>query len=247
MGELTAEFYRRTVHDGLTCGPGVLGIPEVELREAIDVTPHARDGVTAWVAEGGLELVPRAGRIWGVVSGKEYAAAVADDSTRNDLGYDGGYEDDGEDDDGESVPTGVKSQTQFYSHFLKYGMERVKAWSRWVGVAPDRAHYEQTMFQTRAVYDEFEHYLEQRHSTLTPDSFDDADRGLFFGVGTRSKPAINSSKFFWLMGRLRKASVFSNSPPGSARLELTSLHSRARWHHVVLQHPTDALTFSDHT
>jgi hypothetical protein len=184
MGELTAEFYRRTVHDGLTCGPGVLGIPEMQLRKAIEATPHTRDGVTAWVTEGGLELVPRAGRIWGVVSGKEYAAAVADDSTRNDLGYDGGYEDDGEDDDGESVPRGVKSQTQFYSHFLKYGMERVKAWSRWVGVAPDRAHFEQTMFQTRAVYDESDHYLEQRHSTLTPDGL----IPLAPKTSTRSKP-----------------------------------------------------------
>ena len=38
--------------DGLVNGPGVLGVPVEELRQAVLMLPPGRDSVSAWLAEG---------------------------------------------------------------------------------------------------------------------------------------------------------------------------------------------------
>jgi hypothetical protein len=140
-----------------------------------------------------------------------------DSSTQNDLGFDGGYEEDGEDEDGESVPRNVKSQVQFYSHFMKYGLERLKTWSRWVGVAPDRQHYEQTMLEARVAFDELDHFLEQRHSTLTPDG----RIPLAPRTSTRHKPVGEH--------RHRRGPRANAVDPDQGSLVLTSQEQEEKW------------------
>ena len=62
----------RSCSDGQFSGPGTKGVSATELAQAILATPHARDGVQAWLSEGLLELIPASVVIWGAVSESEY-------------------------------------------------------------------------------------------------------------------------------------------------------------------------------
>ena len=73
MQDLTLDpMYERTSQDGTCNGPGVKGIPEDELLQAINDTPQSRDGVHAWLQEGGMSYVPASVPVWGLVSKEAY-------------------------------------------------------------------------------------------------------------------------------------------------------------------------------
>jgi hypothetical protein len=58
--------------DGQYHGPGLKGVPKSQLACAVRNLPETRDGVQAWLDEGGLSHVPNPTVIWSLVSEAEY-------------------------------------------------------------------------------------------------------------------------------------------------------------------------------
>lgn len=57
-------FCERRIDDGLMNGPGVSGVDPKQLQVAIEQTPASRDGVNAWIREGGLSWAPNSRVVW---------------------------------------------------------------------------------------------------------------------------------------------------------------------------------------
>ena len=59
--------------DGQYQGPGVLGVKDAELQVAMQNVPLTRNGVHAWLLEGGLSWIPDPDVIWGRVTRNDYS------------------------------------------------------------------------------------------------------------------------------------------------------------------------------
>ncbi len=105
-------------------GAGAAGVDESELARAKAVLPASRTGVYAFVAEGGMQLIPaphiipsNLTEIADSLSGIEYGADNAVDASPDDVPSLA---------NGQIVPSRVKSQREFYTHFRQFMTERTQ-------------------------------------------------------------------------------------------------------------------------
>jgi hypothetical protein len=82
-----SDKLRPSSTDGQFHGPGLKGVPNSQVAWAVSNLPKTRDGVQAWLDEGGLSHVPNPTVVWSLVSEAEYVT-----ESGRDLQF--GYSDD---------------------------------------------------------------------------------------------------------------------------------------------------------
>ena len=161
----------RTRTDGQFDGPGIKGVLKKDVAIAIEDMPDGRDGVGAWLQEGGLAWVPKSTPVWGIVSEALYMQELAirhgeqnEDTTdrtetfvqNEDVGLATHSLTVGMGHDGEHVPIWVQKGNHFYTFYMSYMRERASHQATYAG----RADFLQMMRYTRATMDDQDSALE---------------------------------------------------------------------------------------
>ena len=80
IGDLEASPFKPTVDMGKLNGPGVTGVPEIQLRSAAEEMPADRNGVLAWLKQGGRSWIPESRPIWQLVTERAYLRETGNQS-----------------------------------------------------------------------------------------------------------------------------------------------------------------------
>jgi hypothetical protein len=145
-------FCERRIDDGLMNGPGVSGVDPKQLQVAIEQTPASRDGVNAWIREGGLSWAPNSRVVWGKISVTSSIAeskSGSHDPAMSDLKYDRRPDPPG------AVPQYVRTGTQMYRYFV----DNVEAWARTQGTMVSRSTNRENFEETMRVVDKWQKEL----------------------------------------------------------------------------------------
>jgi hypothetical protein len=151
---------KRTIDDGLMNGPGVSGVDRKELQIAAGLVPASRNGVDAWMLEGGMSWVPQSRVVWGKVSlGQSIVEEATDfsDPVLSDLRYDSMPDAPG------TVPQYVHTGPQMYRFFVDSVDEWARTQAKLVSRATTTFEFQETMWVLQEWQLQFESVLQGRY------------------------------------------------------------------------------------
>jgi hypothetical protein len=166
-GAASLPTYTRSASDGQLDGPGTTGILSADLKKAMSDVPLTRNGVKAWLHEGGKAWVPLSVPVWGKsVSHNMWKAEctrtpLADDNDEPQEPEDQDASDADVDDD--KVPSWVKTRQHFYRFYQERMKEVVDEQAAVVGRSSNRAEFLKSFDQAQIQMADISRFLSLRH------------------------------------------------------------------------------------